>query len=85
MLGHMRKLFSVVLVAVLIVGVYALMMPGDAYAKKPGGENKCGECPCAEEIELPNGMVCWLDSCVVMVPYPDCLWECNYTCPFPLP
>jgi hypothetical protein len=81
MKSHVRKLFSIVLIAVLIVGVYALMMPGEAYAKKPGGGD-CGECPCLEEIVIGD-LVCWLEACHLLYPYPDCLWDCHYVCPFP--
>ena len=80
---HLPKLFSVLLIAVLVFGVYALMMPGEAYAKKPAG--KCGTCPCLDEIEFPDGTVCWLEACHLLYPYPDCLWDCHYVCPFPVP
>ena len=69
-----RTFFSVVLIAVLVVGIYTVMMPSDAMAKKPGG-NPCGECPCAPVIQAGD-LICYLDWCAAG---PNCIWDCGYS------
>ena len=72
--------------AVLAIGAYTLVFPSVALAKgKPPKPNKCGDCPCNPVLEFPDGTVCWLEACHLLYPYPDCLWDCHYVCPFPAP
>ncbi len=68
----MRRCFAVTLIAVLVVGVIALCLPGDAYAKPGKGKGpkppKCDHC-------APTVGDCVLDSCST--------FDCVYVCPFP--
>jgi|GEM_PF-2221253 len=73
---------SFAMILVLAVGAVALLAPVETFAKGPGG-GRCGKCPCADTIVLPDGTECWLDFCHVVFGYPDCLWDCGYICPFP--
>jgi hypothetical protein len=73
----MRKMLGLFLVASVILGAYAVLMPGEAQAKPPGG-GSCGKCPCAPRVGN-----CVLDSCHLLYPAPDCLWDCHYVCPYP--
>ena len=79
-----RSVLGLLLFVVLLVGALTLMATSDAVAKKPGGPGPCGECPCADPLVLPGGMVCTLDGCT-LYDMENCLWWCNYTCPFPMP
>ena len=67
----LRTLGSVALIAVLVVGLCALLMPSAAFAK---GKPQPPPCPCPDTIELPDGTVCVLVSCG---------FDCVYECPFP--
>ncbi len=74
----MKKAMKVVgtlgLVVLMAVAFCAIVAPDAAMAKcKP----KPPPCDCPETIELPNGVVCYLDFCGPM--------DCGYVCPIPFP
>ena len=65
----MKKLVSVVLIAIIALGVAALVVPTDAWAKRPPAP--CTTC--APTITLGDGRVCTLVACGS---------DCVYQCPF---
>ena len=68
-----RKIGSIALMAVIVLGASALLMP-TAHAKKGGG--KPTPCNCPTTIEFKDGTVCTLIG--------GCNdFDCLYLCPLP--